>query len=105
MKKTYLIIIAIMLLAGCYNANSLRESNGPDIRPPLMNTNAFSSFMPLEIDTETETNELDNLDEKIESIINTETNKLFLPLNLFSNEFSEMCESGTGTIFIICYNQ
>jgi len=95
MKKWIALALVVLLIGAC-------KTDKRDLRHPLMNTNSFSSFIPLDFETYMGTNGLENLDDKIKDIIDSQTNK---PLNVFSNEFPEMCESGTGTIFTICYNQ
>jgi len=65
MKKLIVLILVALLIGAC--------KTNKDLRPPLMNTNAFSSFIPLE--AYTRTNRLENLDDKIEEIIRSDTNK------------------------------
>jgi len=72
MKKRIALALVVLLIGAC--------KTDKDLRNPLMNTNSFSSFMPLDFETYMGTNGLENLDDKIEEIMRSETNK---PTNVF----------------------
>jgi len=53
MRKTwlYVIVLAIILLSGCKTSK-----NNDDPRPPLMDTNSFTNFIPFTNDIPLNTN-------------------------------------------------
>ncbi|TRZ83350.1 hypothetical protein D4R86_00870 [bacterium] len=74
MKKWIILgLLFIVIVVGSCKSDK-------DLRHPLINTNAFSSFIPLDFEAYTRTNRLENLDDKIEEIIRSDTNK---PTNVF----------------------
>lgn len=91
MKNMHLIILlGLILMVGCQTAEV-------DPRPPLMNTNAFTSFVPF-------TNEVEDLDAVVDAIIQNMTNNVptnNIPTNAVSTNAIFEISSNTGTVFRI----
>ena len=48
LTKMMLISILLVIVGGCKDHN---YNNGTDIRPPLMNNNSFTNFVPMNMPT------------------------------------------------------